>query len=338
MKCGILETRHGRCGNKMAFDWKNKNVFITGGTGFVGSHLTELLVSKGANVFVLWRSIDPKAYFFSKKLNEKSVMVSGDLRDFSRIREILAKYEIEVIYHVGAQPLVQTAYIEPYETLMSNIKGTINVLESARMYGKAKSIIVASSDKAYGISEELPYHEEIKLEGKFPYDVSKSCADLISRMYSTTYGLPVVVTRFGNIYGAGDVNFSRIIPETIKSLIKNESLNIRSDGKMIREYIYVKDVVLGYLTLAENINNVRGEAFNFSSSDKFSVLEVAQKIAQILGKELKYKILNQAKYEIPEQSLSYEKINKALGWKPVYSFEEGIKESFKWYTDFFEGV
>lgn len=322
----------------MAFEWKNKNVFVTGGTGFVGSHLAEALISKGANVFVLWRSVDPKLYFFSKKLNEKCVNVSGDLRDFSRIKEILAKYEIDIIYHVGAQPLVQTAYIEPYETLMSNVLGTINVLESARLYGKSKAIIVASSDKAYGVSEKLPYTEEVKLEGKFPYDVSKSCTDLIARMYATTYGLPIVVTRFGNIYGAGDTNFSRIIPGTIKSLIKNDTLQIRSDGKMIREYVYVKDVVLGYLMLVENIDKIKGEAFNFSSKDKLSVLECAQKVSKVLGKKLKYEILNQGKYEIPEQSLSYEKINKAIGWKPSYSFEEGIKETFSWYTHFFKGV
>lgn len=322
----------------MSLDWKNKNVFVTGGTGFVGSHLVEQLISKGANVFVLWRSVDPKSYFFSKKLNEKSVMVFGDLRDLSRIREILAKYEINIVYHVGAQPLVQMAYVEPYETLMSNVTGTINILESARMYGKAESIIVASSDKAYGIPETLPYTEEVKLEGKFPYDASKSCADIITRMYFSTYGLPVVVTRFGNIYGSGDTNFSRIIPSTIKSLIKNETLQIRSDGNMVREYTYIKDVILGYIMLAENISKTKGEAFNFSSDNKFSVLEVAQKTAQILGKELKYKILNQAKYEIQEQSLSYKKINKAIGWKPSHPFEKGIKEAFAWYTDFFKGV
>jgi len=317
-------------------DWKDKNVFITGATGFVGSHLTENLISKGANVFILWRSKDPKSYFFSQKLDNKSTMLIGDLKSLPRIKEILSNHDIDVIYHVGAQPLVQTAYIEPYETLMSNVKGTINVMERPRLYGKAEAIVVASSDKAYGTAKELPYTEEVKLEGKFPYDVSKSCTDLISRMYGTTYDLPVAVTRFGNIYGAGDTNFSRIIPETMRALATDQKLAIRSDGKMIREYVYVKDVISGYLMLAENIKKTKGEAFNFGSKDKFTVIDVAKKIAEILGKKLDIEVMNKAKYEIPEQYLSFEKIQKTIGWKPEHSFEEGIKESFKWYKNFFK--
>jgi CDP-glucose 4,6-dehydratase len=232
---------------------------------------------------------------------------------------------------------VPTAIINPVETFETNINGTINVLESARSCKSVKGIIVASSDKAYGTSKELPYTEETALKGEFPYDVSKSCTDLLAQSYFKTYGLPLTIARFGNIYGAGDLNFNRIIPGTIKAGILNETLDIRSDGKMVREYLYVKDVADGYLMLCENINKSNGEAFNLSSGLKLSVIEVIEMISKIMGKKVKYKILNVAKNEIYEQYLSTEKIERFFDWHTKYSFEEGIKETIEWYEKILTG-
>ena len=317
--------------------WKGRNVLVTGGNGLVGSHIVEELIKNNANVIVLIRSKNPKSYFFTNGLDKKTILAIGDLKDFKRVHDVISKYEIEYIFHVGAQPIVPTAIINPVETFETNINGTINVLESARSCKSVKGIIVASSDKAYGTSKELPYTEETALKGEFPYDVSKSCTDLLAQSYFKTYGLPLTIARFGNIYGAGDLNFNRIIPGTIKAGILNETLDIRSDGKMVREYLYVKDVADGYLMLCENINKSNGEAFNLSSGLKLSVIEVIEMISKIMGKKVKYKILNVAKNEIYEQYLSTEKIERFFDWHTKYSFEEGIKETIEWYEKILTG-
>ena len=311
--------------------WKGKNVLVTGGNGLVGSHIVEELLKNNANVIVLIRSQNPKSYFVTGGLDKKTMLAYGDLKNFKRVYDIISKYEIEYIFHIGAQPIVPTALINPVETFETNINGTINVLESARLCNSVKGIVVASSDKAYGIPKDLPYTEETPLKGTFPYDVSKSCTDLIAQSYFKTYGMPITIARFGNIYGPGDLNFNRIIPGAIKASILDETLDIRSDGKMIREYLYVKDVADGYLMLCENINKSKGEAFNLSSGLKLSVKEVVERISEIIDKKINYKILNLAKNEIYEQYLSTEKVEKFFGWKTKYSFEDGIKETIKWY-------
>lgn len=318
----------------MKHNLKNKNVLITGASGLVGSHLVEKLVVIGANAHITYRSFNPKSYFADKKLNKKVVSAVCDIKDFSRIFDIVSKYEIEYIFHVAAQPIVNTAYINPRETLESNIIGTINILEAARLSQKIKGIVVASSDKAYGKKCSNAKENE-PMAGDHPYDVSKSCTDLIAMTYAKTYGLPVAVSRFGNIYGPGDLNFNRIVPGIMKSIINNETLEIRSDGEFVRDYVYVKDVADGYIALMENIEKVKGEAFNFSTGYNFSVIEMIRKIEKILNKKCKYKILNIQNNEIPFQSLNFEKAAKVLGWKSQYTFEKGIKETFDWYKKLF---
>ena len=320
----------------MEINLANKNILITGGTGFVGSHLVEDLVKKGAQVVVPFRSLDPYSYFTSQKLAEKTILVIGDIKDKNRVFDIVVKYEIDYIFHLAAQAIVTTAYYNPWETIASNIIGTTNVLEAARLYPNIKGVIAASSDKAYGKLNKKKYKETDALRGNHPYEVSKSSADLIAYSYYKTYGLPIVITRFGNIYGEGDLNFSRIIPGIMKSIIKNEALKIRSNGKYVRDYLYVKDVANGYLMLAENIDKVKGKAFNFGSDENLSVLELIKLIEKKLNKKVNYKILDIAKNEIPYQSLDFSKIKKMLGWKPKYSISERIKRINSWYQKYLQ--
>lgn len=309
----------------------NKNIFVTGGTGLVGSHLVEkLLLLKPANIVCLDRSVDPNSYFCRQGLDKKVILAYGDLKDKERIFDIVTKYEINFIFHVAAQPIVPMAFINPYETLVSNIMGTVHILEAARLSPYIKGVVVASSDKAYGKHCDNAA-EDNALSGDHPYDVSKSCADLISQTYYKTYGVPVTISRFGNIYGPGDLNTNRIIPGIMNSIINDARLDIRSDGTFKRDYVYVKDVVDGYICLAENIERAKGEAFNFSSGFNYSVLDLINKIGGLLGKKIDYKIVNNQKNEIPSQSLNFDKAMKVLGWKSEYSFEDGIKETYNWY-------
>lgn len=309
---------------------KNKNVLVTGGTGLVGSHLVEELVNMGANVVVLFRESNPKSYFVSENLAQKIVLCNGDLKSFQRVFDVMVKHEIEYVFHIGAQAIVTTAYHNPLETFETNVMGTLNVMESARLYGRTKAIIVASSDKAYGRTTEK-YTEDFPLKGDHPYDCSKSCTDLIANTYFKTYGLPVAIARFGNIYGEGDLNFNRIIPGLMDSLIGNRQFEIRSDGKMVRDYVYVKDVVEGYLLLAKNIDKIAGEAFNFSSEDNLSVLDLILKVESILGTKVDYKILNIAKNEIPFQMLDYSKAKRILNWLPRNNLETVVPKIYEWY-------
>lgn len=261
-------------------------------------------------------------------------MVQADITDFSRMFDLVTKHSIEYIFHVAAQPLVDVAYHNPKQTLESNILGTINILEASRLYPKIKGVIVASSDKAYGKLTKGKYREIDALRGDHPYEVSKSCTDLISYSYFKTYGVPVVTTRFGNIYGEGDLNFSRIIPGIMQSVINNETLDLRSNGKFIRDYLYVKDVVQGYLLLATQIEKIKGEAFNFGSNDTLSVLELIELVGDCVGAKVKHRILNIAKNEIPYQSLDFSKVKK-LGWTPKHRVKTVSEKIKSWYEDYF---
>lgn len=310
----------------------NKNVLVTGGTGFVGSHLVEELVHLGANVITTFEYTDPSSYFIMKSLDKKVTMADIDIGQFDKVFDVVTKLEVDYIFHLAAQAIVTTAYANPRRTLESNIMGTTNVLESARLYPKVKAVVVASSDKAYGKLESGQYIETDPLKGDHPYDVSKSATDLIANMYSKTYQVPVVTSRFGNIYGEGDNNFSRIIPGIMMSLLNNETLELRSDGKAVRDYLYVKDVVKGYLMLAEKINETKGEAFNFGSNDTLSVIGLIEEIEKALKIKVPYKVLNIAKNEIPYQSLSYEKIKK-MGWKNNESVKTTAKRIYEWYKE-----
>jgi CDP-glucose 4,6-dehydratase len=311
-----------------------KNILVTGGTGLVGGHLVESLIKAGANVFCTIRSKNPKSYFYQNKFDEKVVTINCDLTDSHRVFDVVSKYEIEYIFHLAAQPIVATAFTNPFETFHTNVMGTVNILEAARRSAKISGVVVASSDKAYG-KNCVNATEDRPLAGDHPYDVSKSATDLIARTYHNTYGLPVAVSRFGNIYGPGDLNLNRIVPGIMKSLFKGETLEIRSDGKFVRDYVYVKDVVDGYLLLAENIEKTKGDAFNFSTGYNLSVLDLVNQVSNIIGKQVPFVVLNNQQNEIPFQSLSFQKAQSLLGWQSKYKFEEGIKETYKWYSGLF---
>lgn len=308
---------------------KEKNILITGGAGFIGSHLVDELVARDHNVFV----IDNLSSGKEESINPKAKFYKVDVRD-KNIFKILAEEEIMGVFHFAAQPIVDKAYENPLEAIETNVMGTANVLEACRQKGDLNFITIVSSDKAYGRTEKLPYKEDFPLNGKHPYDVSKSSADLIAQAFFSTYGLPIVITRFSNIFGPRDFNFSRIIPGALEAIIKNKELSIRSDGKMIREYTYVSDVVDGCIKLASNIQEVHGEAFNFGCANIFSVIDVIEKIEEILGQKIKYNVLNIAKNEIPKQYLDWTKAKEKLGWEPATSFEKGILETYSWYKEY----
>lgn len=308
-----------------------KNILVTGGTGFIGSHLVEALVNAGNHVVTTFQTQDPYSYFYSQNLHEKTVMTHVDIENFDAVHHVITKFDITHIFHLAAQPLVEVAYYNPRRTLSSNIIGTVNLLESARLYPKIEAVIVASSDKAYGKTKKKKYLETDRLAGDHPYEVSKSAADLIVNTYYATYGLPVVTARFGNIYGEGDLNFSRIIPGIMKSFVDGSVLQLRSDGKQVRDYVYVKDVVAGYMLMAENIKKLKGEAFNFGSSDDMTVLELIKKAEAVMSKKIDYEILNIAKNEIPYQVLDYTKAKKTFGWTPQNSVADTLLPISRWY-------
>lgn len=306
----------------------SKKVLVTGGAGFIGSHLVNELVQKNYEVFV----IDDLSSGKKKNINNKAKFYKIDIRN-KKILEIFKKEKPQIVFHLAAKPIVQEAYKNPYEAIEVNVMGTVNILEACREQGNLEKIIVVSSDKAYGKSKELPYKETSPLKGDHPYDVSKSSADLIAQAYFSTYNLPIIITRFSNVFGPGDYNFSRIIPGVLDAILNNKEFLIRSDGKMIREYTYVKDIVYGCISLMETKDDILGEAFNFGSKNIFSVTEVVFKIGQVLQKKVNCKILNITKNEIPKQYLDWSKVKNKLAWEPKISFESGIKETFNWYKN-----
>ncbi len=322
-------------GSQMNF-WVGKNVLITGCTGFLGSHMANELVLLGANVTGLVRDRVPRSNLFSTEAYKKINLVYGELEDRDLLERVLGEYEIDTVFHVAAQAIVGVANRNPIGTFETNIRGTWNILEAARRSPLIKRIVVASSDKAYGDQEQLPYDESMPLCGKHPYDVSKSCTDLISQTYHKTYGLPVCITRCGNLFGGGDLNFNRIIPQTIRSIEKGEPPVIRSDGTFIRDYFYVEDAVKAYLLLAEKMNDLKleGEAFNFSNEIQLTVLELVNKILELMKSDLKPVILNQGSNEIRHQYLSAQKAREVLGWNPAYTLEEGLLKTIAWYRNY----
>lgn len=317
----------------MVMKLKNKNILITGGDGFIGSHLVEELLKLGNKVIVTSRSFNPRSYFSTGNFNQKAIITKADIKDYSRIFDVITKYEVDFIFHLAAQAIVETAYYNPRETLETNILGTVNILESARQYPRIKGVLLASSDKAYGKLKKK-YTENDPLKGDHPYEVSKASCDLLAQTYYRTYCLPVVITRFGNVYGPGDLHFNRIIPGIIKAAITNKRLDLRSDGTHVRDYVYAKDIARGCLSLVENISKTKGEAFNLSSKDNYSVFNLIQKIEKILAKKIKYRIMNTVKNEIPYQSLSCRKIKKTIGWQSRYNLEKAIPETFNWYKNY----
>ncbi|MEB3340123.1 GDP-mannose 4,6-dehydratase [Okeania sp.] len=317
--------------------WGDRSVFITGCTGLLGSWMVAELVERGAKVTGLVRDLVPKSRLYTDDRADKINIVRGGVEDLDVIERAIAEYEVDTVFHLAAQTIVGVANKHPLGTFEANIKGTWNVLEACRRVGGVSRIVIASSDKAYGDQEVLPYNETTPLQGEHPYDVSKSCADLISRTYYVSYGLPICITRCGNFYGGGDLNFNRIVPDTIRSALRDKPVTIRSDGTYIRDYFYVKDGVLAYLHLAEQMDRkeILGEAFNFSNELQITVLELVRKILVLMNKtNLEPVILNRATNEIKHQYLSAEKARKLLKWHPEYTLEKGLQETIKWYDGF----
>jgi len=323
----------------MSTFWRDRPILITGATGLLGSWLVPELLQRGAQVTALVRDWIPLSKLCTENWDGQINMVRGAVEDLSVLERAIAEYEIDTVFHLAAQTIVGVANKSPLGTFEANIKGTWNLLEACRRVGGVSRIVIASSDKAYGDQAILPYNETTSLQGEHPYDVSKSCADLISRTYYVSYGLPVCITRCGNFYGGGDLNFNRIVPDTIRSALRDKPVTIRSDGSYIRDYFYVKDGVLAYLHLAEQMDRteILGEAFNFSNELQITVLELVNQILSLMNKShLKPKILNQAKNEIKHQYLSAEKARNLINWKPQYSLNEGLKETIYWYQRFLD--
>ncbi len=320
-------------------DWEGKKVLVTGATGLVGSWLVKALLKRKSIIVALVRDIDYQTEFYRSGDYLKTNIVNGSLENFSTIERAINEYEVDTVFHLGAQTIVGAAFREPLQTFESNIRGTYHILEACRRHQEfVKEIVIASSDKAYGIADKLPYIENMPLKGSHPYDVSKSCTDLLAQTYSYTYNMPIAIARCGNVYGGGDLNWSRIIPGAILSLLNNKRPVIRSNGKYIRDYIYIKDIVDAYINLAESITkkNIYGEAFNFSTESRMAVIEIVNKIRSIMNREnLEPQILNLNLKEIPEQSLSAEKAHEILGWYSKYDLEKGLSETVDWYKNYF---
>jgi len=319
--------------------WRDRSVLVTGCTGLLGNWLVAELLERGALVTGLVRDLVPQSRLYAGDWYRQINIVRGCVEDLPTVERAINEYEVDTVFHLAAQTIVGVANREPLATFETNIKGTWNILEACRRVGGVSRIVIASSDKAYGDQLVLPYSETTPLQGEHPYDVSKSCADLISRAYYVSYGLPVCITRCGNFYGGGDLNFNRIVPCTIRSALRDKPVVIRSDGTFIRDYFYAKDGVLAYLHLAEQMDRkeVLGEAFNFSNELQISVRGMVDHVLRLMGKShLEPVVLNRANNEIKHQYLSADKARKMLGWESKYPLEEGLKETIEWYKNFFK--
>lgn len=323
--------------NPSPANWPQHRVLVTGCTGLLGSWLTRELVSKGATVVGLVRDRVPQSLLVREGLIGEIIEVRGELADRELLARTINEYEIDVVFHLAAQAIVGTANRNPISTFSTNISGSWNLFEACRAVGTVRAVVVASSDKAYGAQTKLPYVEEMPLRGEHPYDVSKSCTDLLARTYHVTYELPVCVTRCGNFFGGGDLNFNRIVPGTIRSALFGERPIIRSDGKFVRDYIYVRDVVDAYLCLAQAMQSrgISGEAFNVSAGTHLDVLELTRKILDLMDrKDLEPEILNRASGEIRDQYLCAKKIRDTLGWESKFGLDEALRETIGWYRKY----
>jgi CDP-glucose 4,6-dehydratase len=319
--------------------WLDRPTFVTGGTGLVGSWLVKRLLVGGADVVCLVRDWVPQSELVRSNELEQVKVVRGDVRDRDLLERVLGEFEIETVIHLAAQTIVTIANRNPISTFETNIAGTWNLLEACYRSPRVKQIVVASSDKAYGNQETLPYNENTPLQGQHPYDVSKSAADLISLTYAKSFDLPVGITRCGNFYGGGDLNWNRIIPGTIRSILRGQRPIIRSDGEYIRDYFYVEDGAAAYMLLAEQLamrSELKGQAFNFSNEIQISVREIVNQILQLMSSDLSPIIRNEVSNEILHQYLSAEKARRELNWKPMFNLEEGLQKTINWYKDYFE--
>jgi len=322
--------------------WRDRATLVTGCTGLLGSWLTRMLVDRGALVVGLIRDWVPDSELLRSGILSQVRVVRGEVQDQQMVERVLGEYEIETVFHLAAQTIVGVANRNPVSTFDSNIRGTWSVLEACRRSPQVGQIVVASSDKAYGAHEHLPYCETAPLRGRHPYDVSKSCADLLAQTYAATYRLPVCITRCGNLYGGGDLNWNRLVPGTIRSALRGRRPVIRSDGSYLRDYFYVEDAALACLLLAERISSdpeLAGEAFNFSNEIQVTVLELTLAILGLLGRDdLSPDVRSEARHEIRHQYLDAGKARTALGWRPYFSLEAGLTKTIAWYSRFFEAL
>jgi CDP-glucose 4,6-dehydratase len=317
--------------------WQDRPTLVTGASGLLGSWLTRHLVGVGAQVVCLLRDWVPQSDLMRGGLIRRITGVRGDVRDQVLLERILGEYEIDTVFHLAAQTIVGVANRNPGSTFETNIGGTWSLLEACRRSPKVSAIVVASSDKAYGDHAQLPYDESTPLQGRHPYDASKSCADLIAQSYAVTFDLPVAVTRCGNLYGGGDLNWNRLVPGTIRSVLRGERPVIRSDGTLIRDYFYVEDGAGAYLLLAEKLRDdgtLRGEAFNFSNELQLNVLDMTRRLLGVMDSGLEPLILNEVKHEIQHQYLSAAKARQRLGWSPSLTLDEGLGRTVEWYREF----
>ena len=318
--------------------WRDRPTLVTGATGLVGAWLVKHLVQAGADVVCLVRDWIPQSELVRSRLIERVKVVRGDVRDQALLERALGEHEIDTVMHLAAQTIVGIANRNPVSTFETNIQGTWALLEACRRTPTVRQIIVASSDKAYGDQERLPYDEDAPLEGRHPYDVSKSCADLIAQTYAVTYGLPVAVTRCGNFYGGGDLNWNRIVPGTIRSVLRGQRPIIRSDGTYIRDYFYAEDGAAAYMLLAERLAmqpELRGVAFNFSNELQVTVLDLVQRILTLMDSDLVPDVRNEAGNEIRHQYLSAAKARRLLNWSPLFTLDTGLRRTIDWYREFF---
>ena len=320
--------------------WRDRPVLVTGATGLVGSWLTRRLREAGADVVCLMRDWVPQCELVRSGLIKQVKVVLGDIRDRDCLERAIGEYEVDTVMHLAAQTIVGIANRNPISTFESNIQGTWNLLEACRRTAGVKSIVIASSDKAYGHQDQLPYGEDTPLTGRHPYDVSKSCADLIAQSYAHSFSLPVAVTRCGNFYGGGDLNWNRIVPGTIRAVLRGERPVIRSDGHYVRDYFYVEDGAAAYMLLAEQVHRrpeLTGQAFNFSNETEVTVLDLVNRILKSMDSKLEPQVLNQASNEIRRQYLSAERARKTLDWAPLFSLDTALDRTVAWYRDYLGG-
>jgi CDP-glucose 4,6-dehydratase len=317
--------------------WSTKRVLVTGATGMVGAWVTRWLVDAGAYTVALISDADPQSELIRSGYINRVAVMNGRLEHYDDVERAINNQEVDSVFHLGAQPIVGAADRSPRHTFESNIQGTWNVLDAARVLsGLVQRVVVASSDKAYGTQTVLPYTEEMSMNGDHPYEVSKSCTDLIATTYARTYDLPVTIARCGNIYGGGDLNWNRIVPGTFRSIIRGEQPVLRSDGTFVRDYLHVDDIVNAYLLLGERSHEVqmKGEGFNFSDESPLTVMQIYRAICAAAGQpDLEPKVLNQAAGEIKDQYLDSTKAHTVLGWKASTSLTDGLLKSWKWYQE-----
>jgi CDP-glucose 4,6-dehydratase len=322
--------------------WADKRVLVTGATGLVGGWLTKRLVAEGAYLACLIRDPDPQSDLYRSATVQRTTVVSGRLEDYRSIERAVNEHEIDTVFHLGAQTIVGTAQRSPMQTLEANVQGTWNVLEAARVHPSlVKRVVVASSDKAYGDKPNLPYTEDMSLTGRAPYEVSKSCTDLITTSYALSYGVPAAIARCGNIYGGGDLNWSRIVPGTLRSLARGEQPVLRSDGSFLRDYVYVEDVVSAYFAVAEAMGAAvtPGDAYNFSDESPMTVMEIYRATCAAFGHpDLEPEVLGQARDEIKDQYLDATLARTKLGWTVQFGLESGLANTVDWYRSYFAAL